>query len=339
MIETKSGLRLIATLLITSTAILSTGPGASAAVPYSKTVSYLSSQFVDKKYVVGFTPGKADLGMSLEAMVQLLAAGQNAKKQSVAVNYNLKSSAYLGLWAKKVGALYTADKRLIVSDAGKYLFTYNAFKLKASAVYKDVLAAIKKHVASDGTLKAVPDNSVAASQNVWTSAWVVLGLRAAHENKLANKVSVALAKLALPSGGFADNQADTPLVAGPDATGIALQALATTRTLGTKTEIAKKKTVISAARKWISSIAQSDSAGTYISSWGDWSANSTSYVAMGLKATGSNIKPYSKWLASKISTADNGIQAGAWTEGAGNAYATLQSYVALVGKSYLDLLK
>ena len=340
MFETKSGLRKIATLIITAVLSFAASTPAEAAVQYPKTVTYLANQFVDGKYVVGFTAGKADFGMTLEAMLQLLAAGKDAKAQSAAVTYNLKSTSVNGLWSTKVGALYTPDKRLITSDAGKYLFTYAAFRQAAGTLSKDVLAAVKKHIAKDGSVLAVPDNSVAASQNIYTSAWLVLGLRAMKENALAEKLAVKMTTFSVPkTGGFADNQTDTAAAPSPDATGLALQALAAVKGIGTKAEEATKNSVIASSKKFLAGISQKDATGAFFSSWGEWSANSTAYAAMGLKATGSNIANYSSWLAGKISTADSGIQAGSWTNGAGNAYATLQGYVALIGKSYLDLLK
>jgi hypothetical protein len=340
MFETKSGLRKIATLLITAAITFAASVPAQAATQYPKTVTYLSSQFVDGKYVVGFTAGKADFGMTLEAMLQLLAAGKEAKAQVAAINYNLKSAGNVGLWTTKTGALYSPDKRFNLGDAGKYLFTYAAFKQSAGALYKDVLSTAKLHIAKDGSILAVPDNSVAPSQNVYTSAWLTLGLKAIHENALAEKVAVFLSTLTVPkTSGFADSQTDATSGASPDATGIALQALASVKGLGSKTEESKKNAAIAGSRKFLASISQADASGSYFSAWGDWSANSTGYAAMGLKASGSNIGNYSKWLAAKISTTDFGIQAGAWTNGAGNAFATLQGYVALIGKCYLDLIK
>lgn len=340
MFETKSGLRKIATLIITAAISIAATAPAQAAVQYPKTVTYLSTQFVDGKYVVGFTPGKADYGMTLEAMLQLLAAGRDSKAQATAVTYNLKSAKTVGLWSSKVGSLYSPDKRLITSDAGKYLFTYAAFKQTAGSLYKDVLAAVKLHIAKDGSVLAVPDNSVAPSKNIYTSAWLTLGLKAIHEDALAEKIAVNLTSFAIAkTGGFADSQTDSAAAASPDATGLALQALASVKGIGSKTEEAKKNAVIASSRKFLGSISEKDAAGNFFSSWGDWSANSTGYAAMGLKATGSNISNYSKWLSSKISAADNGIQAGSWGAGAGNAYATIQGYAALIGKSYLDLLK
>ncbi|MFM6978201.1 MAG: hypothetical protein ACKOWR_05780 [Micrococcales bacterium] len=340
MFETKSGLRKIATLFITVAISIAATTPAQAAVQYPKTVTYLSSQFVDGKYVIGFTPGKADFGMTLEAMLQLLAAGKNGQGQSAAVTYNLKSAKTVGLWSNKIGALYSPDKRLITSDAGKYLFTYAAFKQSSGVLYKDVLAAVKLHIAKDGSVLAVPDNSVAPSKNIYTSAWLTLGLKAIHEDVLAEKIAVNLTSFAVAkTGGFADSQTDSTAVASPDATGLALQALAAVKGTGSKSEEAKKNAVIASARKWLGSVSEKDGTGNFFSSWGDWSANSTGYAAMGLKATGSNISSYSKWLVSKISAADNGIQAGSWSAGAGNAYATIQGYAALIGKSYLDLLK
>jgi hypothetical protein len=340
MFETKSGLRKIATLYIALALSVAVSTPAHAAVQYPKTISYLAAQFVDGKYVVGFNPGKADFGMTLEAMLQLLAAGKDAKTQSAAVTYNLKSSKTVGLWATKSGALYSPDKRFITSDAGKYLFTYAAFKESSGALYKDVLATIKKHIAKDGSVLTVPDNSVAPSQNIYTSAWLTLGLKAVNEDALAEKVAVNLSKFSIAkTGGFADNQTDATSGASPDATGLALQALAAVKGLGAKTEEANKNAVIASSRKWLASIAEKDANGSFFSSWGEWSANSTAYGAMGLKATGSSVVSYTKWLASKISAKDNGIEAGSWTAGAGNAFATLQGYVALIGKSYLDLIK
>ena len=69
MFETKSGLRTIATLIISAALTIAATTPAQAAVQYPKTVSYLSSQFVDGKYVIGFTAGKQDFGMTLEAML------------------------------------------------------------------------------------------------------------------------------------------------------------------------------------------------------------------------------------------------------------------------------
>ncbi len=340
MFETKSGLRKIATLVVAAALIITANTPANAAVKYPKTVSYLAAQFVEGKYVVGFTPGKADFGMTLEAMLQLLAAGRDAKAQAAAVNYNLKSSATVGSWENKVGALYSPDKRFNSADAGKYLFTVGAFKLNSNSTAKSVLATVKKHIAGDGSILAVPDNSVAPSQNIYTSAWLVLGLRAMKENALAQKVAVNLTKFSIAkTGGFADNQTDATSGASPDATGLALQALASVKGIGAKAEESKKNAIISSSRAWLASTAQKDAAGRFFNSWGEWSANSTAYAAMGLRASGSNIADYSKWLTSKISTADSGIQAGSWTAGAGNPYATIQGYVALIGKSYLDLLK
>jgi hypothetical protein len=340
MFETQSGLRKIATLVITTVISITSTIPAQAATQYPKTVNYVSSQFVEGKYVVGFTPGKADFGMTLEAMLQLLAAGHDAKTQSAAVNYNLKSSKTLGSWTGKVGALYSPDKRFNTADAGKFLFTAGAFKLGSSSVAKSVLSIVKKHIAKDGSILTMPDNSVLPSKNIYTSAWLVLGLSAVKENVLAEKIAVNLTTFSIAkTGGFADSQTDSAESASPDATGLALQALASVKGFGTKAEESKKNSTISKSRAWLISVSESDASGKFFSSWGEWSANSTAYAAMGLKASGSKITEYSKWLASKISSTDSGIQAGSWTAGSGNAYATIQGYVALIGKSYLDLIK
>jgi hypothetical protein len=58
---------------------------------------------------------------------------------------------------------------------------------------------------------------------------------------------------------------------------------------------------------------------------------------MGLKAAGQNVAAISSWLKTKIAS-DGGV-VSAWSGGKGDAMATSQSIVPMLGLSYLYLLK
>jgi hypothetical protein len=77
--------------------------------------------------------------------------------------------------------------------------------------------------------------------------------------------------------------------------------------------------------------------GDHFESYGDYNINGTEYAAMGLTAVGKSNSAIKAFIASKLA-ADGGIQSP-WSDGAGDTYATAQGAVALLGKSYLDLVK
>jgi squalene cyclase len=120
----------------------------------------------------------------------------------------------------------------------------------------------------------------------------------------------------------------------PDGTGIVLQALAAVKGQGTPHQ---RKSAATAIKKAVAYLQKTSIDGKYFESWGDFNMNGTVYAAMGLKAVGANYSKFRTWINSKLAT-DGGLQTP-WSEGAGDTYATAQGAVALLGKSYLDLLK
>jgi hypothetical protein len=57
---------------------------------------------------------------------------------------------------------------------------------------------------------------------------------------------------------------------------------------------------------------------------------------MGLNAVGAGNKAIQTWLKSRL--APSGGLTTPWSNGAGDAFATAQGYVPLIGLSYLDLI-
>jgi hypothetical protein len=218
MFETKTGLRTIATLITITAVVFATGVlPASADVKQANTVRFIASKFVDKKYVEGFTAGKPDFGFTIEALLQLRAAGQSAKSFKPAVDFNLRSTANAGM-STKVGTLFV-DKKFQTGRGGMFLVASKAFALPKSKLRTSVLNSVKANVSKTGE---VAD----ANGNTFIYGWTVLGLQASGEKRLAGLVASQLATLARIDGGFGTDLTADTMASSADATGMALMALA-----------------------------------------------------------------------------------------------------------------
>jgi hypothetical protein len=318
MFETKTGLRKIATLItIAALAFAATTP-ASAAVKYQSTVRFIASKFVNHEYVEGFTAGKPDFGFTIESMLQLRAAGQNAKSLSAAVAYNLQSATNEGTQTNPVGLLYV-DKKFQTGRGGMFLFASKAFDLGKSALRTAVLNSVKANIKPTGEITD-------AFGNTFTYGWTVLGLQASGETKLAALVANKLASIARPDGGFGTDQTGDTMTSAADATGMALMAFAATNKSNSAT--AKK------AITWLSKTALVKD---HFEAWGDVDVNGTAYAVMGLAAAGQKTASLQAWLASRL--ASTGGLTTPWSEGKADTYATAQGYIALLGSSYVSLNK
>lgn len=333
MFGPKSGLRkLAATISIAAAAILVAPSAAIAADAYPATTEFLSSKFVAGKAIDGFSAGKADYGFTLEAMLQLRAAGKTVAQQRVAINHVLND---LTVSVNRGGGyLFDAAKKFKPGLAGKFLFTGAALRVANGPTKNNVLALLRKAITADGSVTG-------SDGNTYDYAWVILGLKAqnnAKDNALANRVALKLSTMARPDGGFGfDRNADTS-TSSADSTGIALQALVSSKFDGSAAERATKLRAIRLASSYLS---KSDIEDNHWVAFGDIDVNGTAYAAMGLKAAGVNkaqIGKYSTWLKSKLSADGKGFVTP-WSGGNGDVFATAQAYVPLIGLSYLDLLK
>ena len=318
MFETKTGLRKIATLITIAALVFAATPPASAAVKYQSTVRFIASKFVNHQYVEGFTAGKPDYGFTIESMLQLRAAGQTAKSLAPAVAFNLQSAANEGTPATKTGLLYVSQK-FQTGRGGMFLVASKAFGLGKSSLHTSVLNSVKANVQASGEITD-------AYGNTFTYGWTILGLQAAGETKLAALVANKLAKLARPDGGFGTDQTGDTLTSAADATGMALMAFAAT-----------KKSTVAAAKSAITWLTKTALVKDHYEAWGDVDVNGTDYATMGLASVGQKVTALQAWLATRL--APTGGLTTPWSEGKADTYATAQGYIALLGSSYVALIK
>ena len=322
-----SGLRIIATTaaIAVLTSITALSP-ASAASKYASTDAFLKSSFTDGKFIAGFTPGKADFGFTLEGILQRIALGESKSSLAPAVSYNLENTAITGDAASRNGFLFDAKGNLKLGLAGKWLFTSAAAKANNLKVRKAIQSLVESKIDNTGDL--APDTKA----NTYDRAWAVLGLEANGEKELSLAVALNMASHQVKDGGFNDGW--TLGTGSPDGSGIVLQALASVKKLANKAQQAKLAAVVKSTVGYLKSTLVG---GDHFESYGDYNINGTAYAAMGLTAVGKPNAAIKSFIAGKVAT-DGGIQSP-WSDGAGDTYATAQGAVALLGKSYLDLVK
>jgi hypothetical protein len=75
----------------------------------------------------------------------------------------------------------------------------------------------------------------------------------------------------------------------------------------------------------------------HFEAWGEVDVNGTAYAAMGLAAAGQKNVAIQKWLVTRI--APTGGLVSAYSSGAADIFASAQGYIALLGSSYVSLIK
>lgn len=339
MFEAKSGLRIIATVAATAAIITLAGSQvpaiaaptgsnhtAIAANKFQSTDEFLKNSFTNGQFVAGFTPGKPDFGFTIEAILQRKALGESSGSLSPAVDYSLNNAAVTGTEANPTGYLFDGSQRVKLGIAGKFAF--------ASAVLKANNGANRKQVLNDILSKIDGTGDIAAnmSANTFDRAWVVLALEANGFTRQATALGVHMISHQLADGGFNDGY---DLGKGsPDGTGIVLQALGSLRHQGTK---GQQRVIAAAIGKAVGYLKANLVSGNHFEAYGDYNINGTEYAAMGLTAAGQKPTAIQAWLVGKLAT-DGGLQTS-WSGGAGDVYATAQGALALLGQSYLNLIK
>ena len=327
MFETKeSGLRKIATFALIALLLTATPNSALAKESANQnTIAFLKSKFVGDKYIEGFTPGKADFGFTLEALLQRKALGEKSEALTKAIRYNLMNTAVVGISTAVPGYLFDSTGKLNVGLAGKFAFVSEAMKAKNEKLRSKIVSKLKQSLGANGDLSS-------ASATTFDRAWVILGLYSNGAHSASTRLSVALQRTQLTDGGFNDGY--TLDASATDGTGIALQALSTTRKLGSAAVRGKTLQSINAAVRYLRGT-QVDN--DHWNAWGDYNTNGTAYAAMGIIAAGSPSLGIATWLRNKVAS-DGGLITP-WSSGAGDTYATAQSVVPMLNLSYLSLLK
>ena len=331
MFEAKSELRKIATttssialstLLVLGLSLgTSTSPAlaANAAPKMPATVAYLKTAFSDADIQNSMTTGFA-----VESFIQLAGAGVTAADLNPKIQDEFTNSKRVFGTHFKAGWLINPVTFVMKPGlAGKFLFASKVLKVGNGSFQKDVADALETQIGYEGVVAASKGNA----QDV---AWVVLGLKAHGNLSSARKVASALLKMQHSDGGF--NYDPTLTTGGTDVTAITIQALKSV-SFSSKAANTKRNSVVAAA---VSFLQKTTVGGNHFEAWGDVDPNGTAYAIMGLQAAGKKTAPYVAWLKSHLQS-DGGVEAP-WALGVGDRYVTAQSYLPLIGKTYVSLL-
>lgn len=299
--RTKSGL--LSAIAILASIVLAT-PAQAAPIKHSEVVNFLTGKFVTvsgNTFLEGFTPGTPNLGFSLEAIAQLSQSGTT--KLTAIKKWALTSNA------KVKGVSGLAAKWLYTSALVKYP---NA---SARAVVENALVAKYKKLPLISKL----DN------NTFNIAWDVLALTITKHPAEAKNAALALARLKRNDGGYGSDLSVNTTTSSADATGIALMAFQATN----------QKTFAKSAITWLKANIKT---GNHWESYGDVDVNGTAYAIMGLQSAGQSVTAARLWLTHRISPSDGGVTS-AWSAGAGDTFASAQSYLPIIGTDYVKIGK
>jgi hypothetical protein len=329
MFQAKSGSRFIATISAAALAVVATlsiQSPASAATSYASTDTFLQNSFTNGQFVSGFTPGVPDYGFSIEALLQRKALGESNAQLAGPIGYLLTSPNVSGTTSSSTGYLFK-DSSLKLGIAGKWAFASAIFTKRNLTNRKAILTkAISKQLRNG-------DFGTDTGANTYDRAWLVMGLVANGFDKQAVSLSRAMLRLQIADGGWDDGY--TLGTSSPDGTGIVLQALAAVK--ATAISPAFKKQITAASAKAVAYLNGSLVGGNHYEAYGDANINGTEYAAMGLNAAGKPNSAVTAWIRSQLAP-DGGI-ASPWSAGAGDVYATAQGALALLGSSYVALIK
>jgi hypothetical protein len=299
--RTKSGL-LIAITLVGSLAL----SGCAKQTIEPKTAEFLAGKFTTKTdgtYLEGFTPGKADVGFTLEAIAQL----------SQAPSINLTKAEQ---WA-----LATTDQiedvkgNLKLGIAAKWLYVSYLVKYDNKPLREKVAKALADY------WKTGFDPNV--SFNTFDTAWAALALQVSGHSSEARSAAASLTMSSRSDNGWGSDLSTSTTASSTDATAIALMAfVATDATKGAEV-----------AKAWLQANLHTD----HYEAWGDVDVNGTAYATMALHAAGEDVSKLQAWLKKQV-VKDGGLKTP-WSAGKGDTFATAQGYLPLIGLDYVGLEK
>jgi len=299
-------------LAIASTLLI--GLGACSSQGYGKdlnpkTSSFLFEKFKQGEYIAPYDPPRADVGATMEAMVQLSGVGYDRQKQSKAIDW------------------LTSNTNLVNSPGlrGEYLFTAFALGFESDSTVSPILTSLKEDIDENGEIK---------DTNNFSYCWVILGLAASGEEKLANTVAMNLFGKSENNGGYKYTTGDISGPATADVTGFAVMGLKATEGFGSSEDEAAKTFALGRAKSWLATYAKTKN---HWFGYGDVDVSGTAYGTMALKALGEPNDEYIKWLKGRINPADSGVTAP-WTEPDSDTFSTLQSILPLSDLNFLDIL-
>jgi len=300
--RTKSGL-LIAIALVTSLALSGCAPKETVE---PATANFLAGKFVTTDagtYLEGFTPGKPDVGFTLEAIAQL----------SEAPSIDLSTA--------KKWALETTD--VVMNEDGSYNLGLAAKWLYVSKLVKYDKPKLRDEVTKKLTDYWKPSYDPSVVANTFDAAWQALALAAVGKNVEAARAASSLSFSRRSDNGWGADTTSATTASSTDATAIALLAFIAT----------DNQPAVEVAKAWL----QANMVTDHFEAWGDVDVNGTAYATMALQAAGEDVTKLKAWLKSKVAK-DGGLETP-WSAGKGDTFATAQAYLPLIGLNYVDLAK
>lgn len=275
-----------------------------------KTSDYLYSKFSNGEFVDPYETGKGDVGVTMESMIQLSAVGYDKSKFTKAIAWLVK------------------NEDLIKSPGlqGEFIFASHALDFSDDAIVAKKLKQLKSSITAKGVVKET---------NNFSYCWVILGLMAAGEKELANRVALQLATQNESSGGYKYIYGDSKSEEAADVTAFVVQAIKSTVNTGNESDEATKMLIAGRAKVWINRNKQD---GNYWKAFGAYDISGTAYAAMAYRTLEQDSSPYSDYLKTKINKKSNGLIAS-WTEPDADIFSTSQAILALNNLNFIDILK
>jgi hypothetical protein len=300
--RTKSGL-LIAITLVSSLAL--SGCAAKETIE-PKTANFLAAKFVtttEGTYLEGFTPGKADVGFTLEAIAQL------------------SQAPTIDLTKAEKWALATTDQ--IEDEKGNLNRGIAAKWLYVSYLVKYDNKPLREKVAKALADYWKPGFDPNVSLNTFDTAWAALALQVSGHSSEARFAAASLSMSRRADNGWGTDQSTSTTSSSADATAIALMAFIVT----------DSQKAAEVAKAWLHANQVKD----HFEAWGDVDVNGTAYATMALHAAGEDVTKLQAWLKKQV-VKDGGLKTP-WSSGKGDTFATAQGYLPLIGLDYVGLEK
>jgi len=284
-------------------------PGAGSDA-YPKTSSYLYSKYENGQYLAPYKKGQFDIGATMEATIGLETVGFDKSKFTKTVDWLKSNSSSLAGSGLK----------------GQYIFSAYVLGFSSDPTVAKTLSELKSSIGPDGSISNTLNQDY---------CWAILGLLAAGESSLANKLALKLTTLSEINGGFKYLQYDSQSTVHPDVTSFATISILATQGLGTSEDEAAKTFAAGRAKNWL--LNNLNGSDHWISDGGD-DMSGTAYAIMALHAAGEDTSKYRNWYASQINAKDFGVIAP-FTDPESDVFTTSQSILALNNISFIDVLK
>ena len=274
-----------------------------------KTSQFVLDAFQDGQFLTPFEQGKAEIGLTLEALTNLSMLGYSKDKLQPSIDW------------------VTSNTSLLTSTGLKatYVLTAHAVGFANHPTVPSVLFDVKAAVESDGSIK---------DTNNFAYSWVVLALIASEKTELANKVALQLSRNAEASGGYKYTKGDTQSSEAADVTAFAVMAIQASYDFGSAADESAKQSANEKSLTWLE---ENLVEGTHYVAYDALDLAGTSYGAMALITSGVDTTKPVEWLTAQINETDSGI-ASAYSEGASDVFTTVQALLPLSSLTFMEVM-